>query len=107
MEPISTKDILPENGKYVLAHYTGGNWHDEDDQAGCEWVVAKFVRGISGEERSALCDGDARKHEYHSGDAVGNNRVPYWWEEFGPRMLFGQEVNYWMPLPDLEKRKSK
>jgi len=106
MESISVKDILPENGKYVLAHYTGGNWHSSDDQSGCEWKVCKFVRGISEAERSGLQEFDARKNSYRGCDEWGNNLVPYYWN-YMQGSLFGQDVDYWAPLPELDKRKPK
>ena len=98
----SVKDKLPENNTYVLVHYTGGNWRDRHDQAGCEWTVAKFVRGISLEERKAMpvCD---RKKTYRTGDEWQNNHLPFAWDEHGPMTLFGQDVDYWAPIANTTK----
>jgi hypothetical protein len=68
---------LPAYGTFVLCHYTGGNWSDNDDQEGCEWVVAQLRRCV----------------------VQGNNLRPYYWSQFGPGTLFGQDVDLWCELP--------
>ncbi len=98
MNPTSVKDKLPPDRTYVLVHYTGGNWHDKDHQAGCEWKVAKFIRGISKATRAAMFESD-RKAMYYSEDEQGNNQKPYCWDEFGSGKLFGQDVDFWALLP--------
>ena len=99
MKPVSVKDSLPPDNTYVLARYTGGNWLDQHHQSGCVWKVVKFVRGLSKADREEMpmCD---RKRQYHSEDEWSNNLRPYVWKEFGPGSLFGQEVDFWLPLPD-------
>lgn len=76
-EWISVEDKLPEDRTYVLAYYNGaGNsWLDADGDP--RFLVAKFVIG----EREP------------------NNRKVYYWDAFGPSKLFGQYVDFWMPLP--------
>jgi hypothetical protein len=101
MKPISVEDKLPKNKTYVLAHYSGRNWGDKDE--GQFWVVARFTRGISIEERKNLFDTDSRKNIYKSEDEHFNNRKPYEWQTFGALSLFGQDVDYWMPLPIIKK----
>lgn len=41
MNWISTKDKLPEEGKYVLARHNRGTWHDSTDQANVVKETAK------------------------------------------------------------------
>jgi hypothetical protein len=92
--------ILPKDKQYVLAHLTIDNWHDSDDPKGNRyWVVVKFRRGLSLQERDSLADSDPRKGAYKFGDQEGNNKVPYEWDTFGSSSFFGQEVDYWEELP--------
>jgi len=63
---------LPDNGQFVLAHYTGSNWS-------CSWVVAEFHR-------------DERLKE-------GNNLTDYQWY-YGSGSINGQDVDKWMYLPN-------
>lgn len=99
MRPISVNDSLPADKTYVLARYTGGNWHDSDHQSGCVWQVVKFVRGLSLKERQSMPD-CTRKRRWHSEDEGMNNERPYCWDSFGPGCLFGQAVDCWLPLPE-------
>ena len=94
---------FPENGRYVLIHLTKTNWGDSDDPDGVYWKVAKFVRGLSKYERSALPDDDERKKIHKFGDENWNNLVGYGWEGFGPGSYFGQEVDRWEELPRSNK----
>lgn len=96
---ISTKDKLPEEGKYVLARHNRGTWVDEDDPENVNCVVVKLRRGISIIERTALPDNDERKKCYTSDDEYGNNLVPYSFHQFGPDHYFGQQITHWMPIP--------
>lgn len=103
----NVNDKLPANNTYVLARYTGGNWHDRDHQEGCVWVVAKFTRGISIKEREDMPDDvterdTPRNKIIKSEDEYGNNTKAYSWSEFGPSTLFGQEVDLWMDLPKIK-----
>lgn len=124
MEKISVKDRLPEPNSYVLIHLTKDNWHDKDDPAGKRyWRVAKFIRGISEQDRERMRAGEIEDGEeigmifqtppgiwkeiksrrssvYKSEDEHGNNAVPYCWDEFGLSKHFGQEVDYWCELPE-------
>lgn len=94
----STKDRLPKNNTYVLARYNRGNWRDSHDQEGCQWLVVKFVRGMSIKERTeALMT--KRALTYKPEDEFGNNRVPYCWKEFGHATIFGQDIDVWADLP--------
>lgn len=103
MELISTKNQLPERNQYVLIHLTKNNWGDDDDPKGNRyWTVAKFIRGMPEEECAALGEYDKRKRMYTIADVFGNNLVPYCWDTFGPGTYFGQEVDYWCELPELE-----
>ena len=77
-------ELLPPNNTYVLIHLTKNNWGDSDDiQNNRYWKVAKFI----------LCDKE------------GNNELPYKWKEFGPSLYFGQEVDFWCELPNMENEK--
>lgn len=119
MNWISTKDKLPEEGKYVLARHNRGTWHDSTDQDNVNCVVVKLVRGISKEERELMKKGELpqtlgrgwclsegwtdteRSRVYKSEDEEGNNLVPYKWEEFGPDSFFGQTITHWMSIEPL------
>lgn len=94
------EDKLPRDGQYVLVHRCQNNWHDEDDPAGMNWCVMKFVRGITKEERKAMPN-CLRKRQIHGADEHGNNKRPYAWYEFGPSKFFGQNIDYWCELPTL------
>lgn len=88
-EWISVEDRLPENKTYVLVHLLNDNWSDSNDQEGCLFVVAKFVR---------------------TREKDSNNLRPYKWEEFGPDTHFGQDVDFWMPIqrtPNWEENRSR
>lgn len=97
-----TERALPSDNTYVLAHYNGGNWNDSDDQKGCEWVVAKFIIGISTEEREKLSE-CKRKHTWKPQDEGFNNERPYYWSTFGPSSFFGQDVDFWCELPNCDE----
>ena len=123
MNMIRVEDRLPENNEYVLIHLTITNWGDGDDPEGKRfWRVAKFIRGISEDEREAMKQGQIddqsetgltcptppgewvshesrRSNVYKRGDEHGNNLVPYCWDEFGPSNHFGQDVDVWCELP--------
>ena len=94
-----SKGEFPKNKTYVLIHVPTRPWGDSDDEVGKFWKVAKFIRGISEEERTALPFTDARRNNYRGSDVHGNNLVPYKWDEFGPGSYFGQEVENWCELP--------
>lgn len=68
---------LPDEGRYVVCHYTGGNWIDGGDQWGAEWVVAKF----------------------RSSTPFANNPVPYVWD-YRQGTLWGLDVDYWFYIPN-------
>lgn len=124
MNWISTKDKLPEEGKYVLARHNRGTWHDSTDQANVNCVVVKLVRGISEKERELMRQGklpsskehgvhydghvsrpiyteSERYNVYKSEDEHGNNLVPYNWKTFGPDSFFGQTITHWTPIEPL------
>ena len=99
----SVEDGLPDDRSYVLVHLTLTNWGDRDDPEGKRyWKVAKFVRGLSKEDRYLLAPNDDRRITYCLEDEDGNNLRPYAWEEFGPSSYFGQDVDYWCELPGNE-----
>jgi len=101
MIKISVKDRLPKDKQYVLAHLTKNNWFDSDDPKGDRyWVVVKFKKGLTNDERESLCDDDQRKRLYGEEDQEGNNKKPFCWDSFGPSCYFGQEVDYWCELPE-------
>jgi len=82
---VSVKDELPPRRKYVLIHLTKTNWIDEDDP---DYVYCDVAMRVSA------------KYE-------GNNQRHYSWETFGPSSYFGQEVDYWCPIPKLPVSQSK
>ena len=119
MNWISTKDRLPEEGKYVLARHNRGTWHDSTDNENVNCVVVKLIKGISLKEREEIKGTDKdiqlRQPEDHGfyklsglrsdcymfGDEHGNNTVPFAWDTFGPDNFFGQEITHWMPIEPL------
>lgn len=109
-EWISVEDDLPNEGEDLLI-----------------WIgsakSARIRKGITEEERQKMRNGELPnpKNEYWCGskgyvsierseihkeeDIWGNNLVPYCWELDGGYTLFGQQVKYWMPLPEAPKMK--
>lgn len=98
MKWFKVEDKLPANRKYVLVKTINQGWFDGDDQIGVEYTVAKFVKGITEQERESLPDSDDRKRCFKSGDVFGNNLVPYYWDTFGPDDIFGQCVTHWSEI---------
>ena len=93
---------FPSDRQYVLCYLKNKNWNDSDDPSENRyWVVAKFVRGLSKSDRESLSDSDWRKTHIRPEDEHGNNLAPYCWAEFGPAKHFGQDVDFWMPLPQV------
>lgn len=110
MEWISTKDRLPEEGKWVLARHNRGTWIDDNDQENVNCVVVMLVRGISKEERKLMKEGKSdtvfyeglkRQDIYMAEDEHENNLVPYMWEMFGPDSFLGQEITHWTQITPL------
>lgn len=105
---IPVTERLPEEGVYVLV-YDGGI------------DVAKIEMGLSEETRERMKKGEHpdpietgwcatgivhyhRSEVYRECDEWGNNEAPYCWRVYAnPATLFGQNVKYWMPLPELPK----
>ena len=104
---ISTAAMLPPEGQELLV-WTGTPH------------IAKRVRGISQEEREKMRRGEiddpvrldwsfvgelprqyeSRRSEVHeAADEWGNNHKPYNWQTQGRGQLYGQSVEWWMPLP--------
>lgn len=98
---------------------------DEDEEVqvydGC-YRVAKIEKGISVNERERMKRGEIpdpeewgwnvargyfrirRSEVYKACDEQGNNEKPYCWRvDNGHGTLFGQDVKYWMPLPEPPK----
>ena len=95
MKWISVKDKLPEENKYVLIYVPNKPWRDSEDNIGLFFRVAKFIKGISKEERKKTGN-----IYYRFCDEHGNKLKPYAWDEFGTSCHFGQDVTHWMPLPE-------
>jgi hypothetical protein len=98
------KDNLPEENEYVLIYVRNSTWLDDSDIDNKRfWKVARFICGISQEERKILAlsgnpEDELRSRTYKTQDEHGNNLVPYYWKEFGIGGYFGQEAKYWVPL---------
>ena len=107
-----TDDSLPDEGEEVLVY------------DGC-YRIAKIERGISVNERERMKRGEIpdpeewgwnvaegyfcvkRSEAYKACDEQGNNEKPYCWRaDNGRGTLFGQNVKYWMPLPEPPKEDS-
>ena len=106
---INTADKLPEPNKYVLGIHNRDTWHDRDDYEHVNYVVVKFVPGLSMADREKMKSGELpdpfsevvkRSSEIKSADQYGNNLKPYFWDTFGPGSFNGQEIEWWMPLPE-------
>ena len=110
-EWISVAERLPEEGKYVLV-LVGKS----DPQVAC------LRKGISKAEREQMRRGEIpdpveygwnyrdgvtftkRSRIFKDCDEDGNNLVPYrWFANGGPMAWFGQDVTYWMPIPEIPK----
>ena len=109
---ISTKDSLPEPGKYVIAKHNKKTWNDSTDQENVNTVVVKLVLGLSMESREQLKQevfiqfGEPkwlvlRTDVYRPEDEHGNNQVAYNWQAFGIDSYFGQQISHWMTIPDI------
>ena len=104
-EWISVKDRLPEDNVAVLI------WSGRIS-------IAKLEKGITMAEREAMKRGEIddpesegwnlyngwftvkRSDSIQACDEWGNNLKPYCWEVIGGvGQYFGQDVKYWMPLP--------
>lgn len=124
MNWISTKEKLPEEGKYVLARHNRRIWGDITDKENNNCVVVKLVKGLSKEDRQLMREekipstmeegmyynGDLnipihtkneRYNVYKSEDEHGNNLVPYNWKMFGPDSFFGQTITHWTTIEPL------
>lgn len=105
-EWISVEDRLPEENVAVLI------WSEIIS-------IAKLEKGITKAEREAMKRGEIedpedrawnlsngwfwikRSDAIRSCDEWGNNLKPYCWEVVGGvGQYFGQDVKYWMPLPE-------
>lgn len=81
---INTKKQLPNNNQKVII-LTNNN----------DIQIAIFYKGHTKEECEKI-------NAYSFEDQGGNNLVPYAWKaDGGPMKWFGQDVLYWMELPDL------
>lgn len=113
MEWISTKDKLPDDGQTVLVY--DGNVR-----------TANIVFGISKQTREDMKAGKIpdpeswgwnlsqgyfkikRSDSFGAEDEWWNNEVPYCWKDkFSPMTWFGQNIKYWMPLPEPPKEELK
>ena len=94
---VRIEDALPEDGQAVLVRYAGNNWLREhklsngETQKFWRWKAVLFVRGRTSEEITG---------EIRFEDEWGNNLRPYGWREFGPGILFGQDVTHWAAISD-------
>lgn len=88
---VSVEDRLPDDGDVVLIKTNKANVLGARNQL-MQYHVATFCKG-----RNATEVKRSRVQQY--ADECGNNRRPYRWSGDGPCDWFGQEVEYWMPLP--------
>ena len=102
---ISTKDRLPEVGKYVIGYYNGKNWIYPEDPLNVNCKIVMLEKGISKEERKALiANGDERGQIECRCDQCGNNLEPYCWCEWGFQHYFGQDIILWAAIPALDQK---
>jgi hypothetical protein len=103
MKRYPRKGELPLNKQYVLAYFPDRPWLDLTSKEDFHKLrIVKFVEGISEECRKSLKDSD-RKKQYYPEDEYGNNKVAYYWTEFGPTSFFGQECEWWIDLENIIK----
>ena len=94
---ISVEDALPSDGQAVLVCRKGNNWlsdhilADGTPEQVWRWQAAKFMKGVTADEVKSK--GFSRQQ-----DEAGNNTKPYCWADFGPSVLFGQEVSHWAAI---------
>jgi hypothetical protein len=88
MEWINVEDKLPENGQHVLIYIN-------DD--------ATSISGGNGRARVFAVYFEVIKQKLQPFADIGNHKLPYIWNEFGPGMWFGHDANYWMPIPNHPK----
>lgn len=93
---------FPKHDQYVLARVLKDNWGDTCPLENFYWKVVKFQKGISEKERSELPSDSQRKKKYKGCDVSGNNLVPWNWSEFGLGKYFGQEVDAWVSLDEIQ-----
>ena len=110
MDWINVNEKLPNDNEKVLI------WNGSVE-------VARFVKGITEEERRKMENGELPnpKSEYwcqsngytlierskvrKSCDVWANNLVPYCWEvNGGASQIFGQNISYWQPIPKPPKQ---
>ena len=103
-EPVSVEDWLPVDGTWVFAHYNGDNWGED---LGQYWVVAQFIRGLTIADREALEDTDPRKGRLAPQDEHDNNKRPFYWDQWGSSKRFGQDVDYWMAIPEIPRSEDR
>ena len=104
MLPINVNDRTPKNKQYVLVLLNNDNWCDSDDPEGDRYYkVVKFIKGLSKEDRKKLPDDNMSKFLFSGGDEDGNNLKPYCWDSFGASSYFGQDVDYWFELPQIDR----
>ena len=101
---ISTKEQLPEEGKFVLARHDLKQWIDSKDPENVNCVVVKLRKGISKSEREKLSDDDPRKNIWKGEDEYGNNKVPYLWAIFGADIFHGHRITHWQPIEPLNTK---
>jgi hypothetical protein len=111
MDWINVENSLPNEGDSVLV-YLGNHIQSR------KYDVVTFNKGISKKERQDMREGkienptiktyvgspsirwDSKRSSLtNSSDEEGNNQKPYSWQN-GPMRYFGQDVTYWMPLPN-------
>lgn len=102
-----SKGQMPPANKYIAVYAGNRPWIDSDDRKNVHWKIAKMVVGISVEERMALAQSDRledrkRAKQYRRGDEEGNNLVPYCFDEFGVDWHFGQDIDAWFELPEMD-----
>ena len=78
MKWIKTTEKLPELGQFVLARHNLETWLDDDPNVVC--VVVKRV-------------------PYYF-PFPSNNLKPYTWEPFGPGSFNGQDIDWWLEIPE-------
>lgn len=89
---IPVSERLPDDRQIVLAYW--GSIHCEHSD---NFSIMRFCKGKTADEVDpykgiGFCD------------QWGNNKAPYAWADpHGPLKLFGQNVTYWMPLPEPPK----
>lgn len=107
---ISVVEDPPDEETWVMGYKGHGNYE-----------IVKIEKGIDEETRDKMRTGEIydpetkgwtaadgifvikRSKVFKAADVFGNNKVPYCWRTTSGHTIFGQNITWWMPLPEPPK----